>query len=283
MNDNFPKLNYLNSKTIEDVRHFSAVASPVNTLKPGETTVLPYCSPADIRFADTWKLDHFDYVMNHLGFRHEKTPTETDIAAFGCSFTFGTGLPVEMLWHSVLAEKLNMSVTNYGVAGSSIESIIDMSLIISNHTRIKKVVFLLPSFSRIQIAKTSPYRTDEGKVNYLSVIPNHVSMLCNAYEIDSDMIYKVFTDEEMYKTMRNKLYLVDHIFKQKNIQTYYSSWDPETYEFLSNMELEGVVLPAWTSNGIDNYTTDLARDNMHPGPKHHVYFAERIMDYIKNV
>lgn len=281
MNDNYPKLNYLNSSSIEDVRHFSAIASPFNYLQPNELTVLPYCSPGDMQHAESWTHPQFDYTMNHLGFRNDKIPTEADLAVFGCSFTFGTGLPIDMLWHTLLANKLNTTATNYGIAGASVETIADVSLIVSNHTKINKAIFLLPSFNRLQIAKTSPYPADEGEVNYLSLIPNHVSMLCKAYKIDSDMIYRTIHDEEMYKIFRNKIYLVDYYFKQKNIKTYYSSWDPETYIFLSKMELEGVVLPDWTSKGMVQATTDLARDKMHPGPVHHIQFVDKIIDYIK--
>lgn len=283
MNDNFPKLNPLNSSSIEDAKHFSAIASPFADLVSGETTVMPYCSPGDVQYAEDWKHPHFDYTINHLGFRHEKIITETDLAVFGCSFTFGTGLPIEMLWHTLLANKLNTTVTNYGLAGASVESIIDVALIVSNHTKINKIIFLLPSFSRIQIAKSSPYPKDEGRVNYLSLIPNHVSMLCKAYSIDSDKFFKLMPDEEMYKIMKNKLYLVDYVFKQKNIKTYYSSWDPDTYHFLAKMELQGVILPEWTSTGIENPLEDLARDKMHPGIKHHTQFAEQIVELIKDV
>lgn len=283
MNDNFPKLNSLNSSSIEDVRHFSAITSTFYDLNPGDTTVFPYCSPGDIKYAEDWKYPQFDYVMNHLGFRQDKIPTETDIAVFGCSFTFGSGLPIDMLWHSLLANKLNTTITNYGLAGASVESIIDIALIVSNHTKINKIVFLLPAYSRIQIAKSSPYPRDEGKVNYLSLIPNHVSMLCKAYGIESDDFFKVIPDEEMYKIMKNKLYLVDYVLKQKNIKTYYSSWDPDTYNFLAKMELQGVVLPEWTSTGIENPLEDLARDKMHPGIKHHTQFAEQIEEFIKDV
>lgn len=281
MNDNFPKLNYLNTSSIEEVKHFAAIASPFSNLIPGETTILPFASPGDLQHADSWPHPHFDYVINHLGFRNSEIPTETDLAVFGCSFTFGTGLPIEMLWHTLLAKQLNTSVANYGVAGASIESIIDISLIVSNHTKINKVIFLFPAFNRIQIAKSSPYTMHNGEVNYLSLIPNHVSMLCKAYDIESDKILSIIPDEEMFKIFRNKIYFLDYIFKQKNIKTYYSSWDPATYRFLSKMELQGVILPDWTSKGMVQATTDLARDKLHPGPVHHVQFVDKIIDYIK--
>jgi hypothetical protein len=278
MNENFAKLNYLNTKTIEEVKHFSALTTTTSNLPTEELTTFDYFSPGDIEHASTWEYPQFNYTLNHLGFRNKEIPTKVDLAIFGCSFTFGTGLPLEMLWHTVLANRLNTEAANYGMPGASVQSIVDVALIVSNHTSINRAIFLLPTFSRIQIAKSSP---DMDEVNYLSVIPNHKSALCRAYGIDTDMIVKTIPNEEMFKELRDSLYIVDYIFKQKNIKTYYSSWDPDTYAFLKQMDFQGTLLPDWTSKGMEQATTDLARDKLHPGPIHQTQFVDKIIDYIK--
>jgi hypothetical protein len=277
MNNSFHKLNCLNSFSIEEVKHFSATTSPIIGL-PNESTIFPYFSRGEVEFASEWKFPQFDYVLNHLGFRNKTIPNEVELAAFGCSFTFGTGLPVDSLWHSILASNLNVSSANYGVPGASIKSILDVALIISKHIKIKKAVFLLPAYSRIQIAKTSPFKDE---VNYLSVIPNHNSELTRSYGIDTELIIKATPDEEMLKVTRDSLYLVDYIFKQRGIATYYSSWDIETYNFIREMDLEGTVLPNWTSTSEQQAKSDLARDKLHPGLEHHYQFANKIIEYIK--
>jgi hypothetical protein len=137
---------------------------------------------------------------------------------------------------------------------------------------------LLPAYTRIQIAKTSPYKDE---VNYLSVIPNHKSELSRVYGIDTELIIKAIPDEEMFKIARDSLYIVDYIFKQRGIEIYYSSWDAETYNFIREMDLEGTVLPIWTSTSEQQAKSDLARDKSHPGHEHHAQFADMILDYIK--
>jgi len=281
MNEQFAKLNYLNSSSIEDVKHFSALTASTYNLPKDVLTTYTHISPGDFKNADAWEYPQFDYVLNHLGFRNDNIPKQSDLAIFGCSFTFGTGLPVDMLWHTLLANKLNTKSDNYGMPGASIKSIIDVALIVNNHTHINRAVFLLPAYNRMQIAKTSPLAEENNNVNYVSVIPNHKSSLSEAYSIDADLLLRAIPDEEMYKNMRDSLYLVDYIFKQKNIKTYYSSWDPETYSFLSQMELQGTVLPEWTSKGLEQASTDLARDKLHPGPEHQIQFVNKIIDYIK--
>lgn len=278
MNNSFHKLNHLNSGSLEDVKHFSSLTTTMSDLPKNELTTFPYFGRGEVEYASEWKYPQFDYVLNHLGFRNEHIPKETDIAFFGCSFTFGTGLAVDTLWHSILANKLNLSSANYGMPGASIKSIVDVALIVSKHTKIKKAVFLLPAYSRIQIAKSSPYKDE---VNYLSVIPNHKSELCQVYGIDTESVIKAIPDEEMFKVMRDSLYLVDYIFKQQGIEAYYSSWDAETYKFIREMDLAGVILPDWTSTDAQQANTDLARDKLHPGPEHQLQFAEKIIDYIK--
>lgn len=278
MNENFAKLNYLNASSIEDVKHYSTTTSSTRALPIGEITEFPYYSPNDIQYANTWEHEQFDYKINHLGFRNTEIPKETDIAVFGCSFTFGLGLPIDMLWHTLLANRLNSKVANYGIPGASAKTIADIALIISRHTKINKAIFLLPTYSRMQIAKSSPY---DDEVNYLSIIPNHKSELSRIYEIEAELLTKATPDEEMFKVLRDSVYLVDYVFKQRNIKTYFSSWDPETYEFLTLMNLEGVLLPDWTSKGMKQATTDLARDKMHPGPIHQQQFVDKIIDYIK--
>jgi hypothetical protein len=278
MNENFAKLNLLKSSSIEDVKHYSTTNTSTVGLPVGEITQFLYYSPGDIQYAHTWEYEQFDYMINHLGFRNTEIPKETDIAVFGCSFTFGLGLPIEMIWHTILADRLNTKVANYGVPGASIKTITDLAMIISNHTKINKAIFLLPTYSRMQVAKTSPF---EDEVNYLSIIPNHKSELCKKYEIEAELLVKSTPDEEMFKVLRDSVYLVDHIFKERNIKTYFSSWDPDTYEFLTYMDLQGVLLPDWTSKGMQQATTDLARDKLHPGPVHQQQFVDKIIDYIK--
>jgi hypothetical protein len=277
MNQSFFKFNHINSLSIEDVKHFSATIAVMAELKKDELTRFPYFGKGEFQFASEWTYPQFDYVLNYLGFRNETSPDHIDLAAFGCSFTFGTGLPVDKLWHTLIGNKLNMTSANYGMPGASIKSIIDVALIISNHVNIKKAIFLLPTYNRIQIAKSNP-NIDE--INYLSVIPNHKSELCKAYGIEAELLARSIPDEEMVKVMRDSLYLVDYIFKQRGIKAYYTSWDPETYGFISKLELDSIVLPEWTSIDASQASTDLARDKLHPGPKHHAQFVEKIIDYV---
>jgi hypothetical protein len=274
MNQEFAKLNLLNSKSLEDIRQWSTT-----DCKTDISWITHYWGNADIKNADKWQYEQFDYSINEFGFRGNSLPNETDLAAFGCSFTFGTGLAENMLWTNILAKELNKTSINFGLPARSIQSIIDMFLIVSKHIKIKNAIFLLPSLSRLQFAKMHPTDND---VNYLNTCVDNRSELNKIYGLDEDSIYRAIPEEEMYKICKNQLYLLDYISKERNINVYISSWEQQTYDFLKQLELESVqILPMWTSSTMEFASKDKARDNHHPGPLHHLKWVDEIKGYIK--
>lgn len=278
MNIDFAKLNLLNSDSIDDVRRYTTASANLSNLPKNQITHIDYFTTDEIKYAELWEGKHFQYDVHDLGFRFTELPTEVDIAVFGCSFTFGIGLPTEMLWHTILSNKSNSSCINFGLPGASALTATELFLIVSKHIKIKKAVFLLPSHNRIQIAKKHP-KLDE--VNYISIIATYNSVMCKFYEINDEGIFKVLPEDELLKQFRNAVYITEYVAKIRGIQTYYSSWDAVTYKFLQNMNLEGILLPDWRSESGEQAEKDLARDRKHPGPEHHIMFAEKIYEYIK--
>lgn len=62
-----------------------------------------------------------EYILNSYSFRDQEFPTDESInGAFGCSFTFGTGLHQEETWPSILSDRLGKKVWNFGLGGSGI-------------------------------------------------------------------------------------------------------------------------------------------------------------------
>ena len=276
MNDSFAKLNLLNSKSLNDINRFTNIDAIIDDQT---SWVAEYWGNADLKYADDWSYGPINYRINKFGFRGDELPNETDIAAFGCSFTFGTGLPESKLWHNLLATELNKSSINFGLPARSIQTIIDIFLIVSKHIKIKNAIFLLPSISRIQIAKTHP---NVNVINHLNCCVDYKSAINKTYGIDEDIIYRAIPDEEMYKNCKNQLYLLDYLSKDRGIQCYVSSWEPGVYDFITRLDLTSViVLPNWISPSLEYAKADLARDKLHPGPAHHSLWMNKIKDYIK--
>jgi hypothetical protein len=270
----FSKLNLLNSKTIEDIRLFTERSSNFSI-----AYVSDYWGPDDINHADKWPYEHFDYHINDYGFRGGEIPTSVDLAAFGCSFTFGTGLSENMLWHKLLAKKLNMSTFNFGQPGRSIHTCVDMFLLLSTHIKISNAVFLLPSLNRVQIAKKE---VDSSNIFYLDSSPAYRSPLNESFGINEDYLHRGMPEEEAIKICRNQIYLLDHIAKLRGVNLYMSSWDPNTYYFLYDMDLtHAKVIYPWKSGSLEFANKDKARDSLHPGPLHHEKWFNEIKDSIK--
>lgn len=270
----FATLNLTNSKDITDLLHY--VHNEAQSIKPEGVTVFDFYSMDDLNHADKWEYEPFDYRVNPYGFRMEELPKEVDIAVFGCSFTFGIGMPEHLLWHSLLAKDLKVSCANFGIAGASVKTIIDTFLIVSKHVKIKKAIFLFPPFMRFQVAKTNV----EGVTSHFDVIPGHKSQLCRRYGIDGDMVYKTLPNEELFKVAKDSLYLAEYIAKDRDIEIFYSCWEDESWYFIENMKFEyAKLLPRWMTP--DDCHGDLARDRMHPGPKHHKYWSLSINRFLK--
>jgi len=61
-----------------------------------------------------------DYVLNSSGYRGPEFFKGVDLLVSGCSFTYGTGIPEDGLWGSLLAEKMSISYNNMSLSGASI-------------------------------------------------------------------------------------------------------------------------------------------------------------------
>lgn len=277
MNDeDFFKVNILDSTSLVEVKNYTITGlyqRPINN-----PIFVNYASPNDIKYASEWEHENFGYNLNEYGFRCGSLPNTIDIAVFGCSFTFGTGLPENRLYHQILGERLNVPVYNFGLPGVSIKSVVDNFLILSKHIKIKKSIFLFPIYQRTQITS---YNDTKSDIFHISIMPNQNSILLKSYGYDSDHVFKALPETELLKNMRDSIYLLDKIAEERSVSTFYSSWDIDTYRKICLMKLKGKILPEWASKNYLHATTDLARDKSHPGFTHHQNFADKIIEFVR--
>lgn len=66
----------------------------------------------------------YNYVWNSDGIRSIDFSSKPPIVALGCSITLGQGLPVQLRWSDILADKIGMPVGNISYSGGSISQII---------------------------------------------------------------------------------------------------------------------------------------------------------------
>jgi len=69
-----------------------------------------------------WVDAKFTYTFNSHGFRCNDFTSEPTAMFLGCSYTFGTGLPIESTWAYLTAQKLNLKLANLGTGGAALDT-----------------------------------------------------------------------------------------------------------------------------------------------------------------
>lgn len=93
------------------------------------------------------------YTVNSWGFRSDREFNTVDAASvitIGCSFTFGTGLPTNSIWPTLISKQLDLELINLGVPGHGLE-LSTQWLLSQGHTieDPRAIVILLPPAGRI--------------------------------------------------------------------------------------------------------------------------------------
>lgn len=224
-------------------------------------------SPLEQTHLDKWQHENFSYEFSELGFRDIELPEHISLGAFGCSYTFGLGIPEDKTWHRCLSD----NSYNFGQPGASIQSIADIFCIISNFVKIDKAIFLFPNYMRDLIATGS-----DKDYKLLSLLPNRNN---DSFEYLKEY-YKYIPHNDLIRKMKDAVYLIEYICKLKNIKVYMSSWDRPTYELLKLMDFTYArLINEWT---LPNQSSmpDFARDCLHPGISQHKYWSDNIKDQV---
>lgn len=100
-----------------------------------------------------WIGRKIEYHINSWGFRSERefdTVTGPSLITMGCSFTFGTALPVESIWPTLVSERLGLELINLGTPGHGLD--LNTQWLISQGHVVKDpkaIIILMPPSGRI--------------------------------------------------------------------------------------------------------------------------------------
>jgi hypothetical protein len=205
----------------------------------------------------------FQYYINDMGFRgHYPQPYEKDfLAFFGCSMTFGQGLPEEEIFPCLVSKHFNKQYLNFGIPGASCKQV---SLIFSAATHlwnIETAIVNLPT----------PYRFLYASDKTLgSVLLNKLEDLIDPSKPQPYGAIIQFHDEFFYLEVVQSVQWMIDIAKSKNINLKFCTWSKEIKELFK--EIYDLDVPFMEG-------FDTCRDN-HPGPESHKRFAEDIIKTI---
>lgn len=228
------------------------------------------------------------YYINTYGARgnwsiEEQHDDCLKIAVFGCSFTFGVGIPENKTWAAQFVQKLQtkkpVQLINLGYPGGSIAKNLKHFKYLTDVYKIDMAIFLLPTHWREEFAD---YFTSDFPVHYYNLIPNFAL----EYKKEKwEQFYAYSTDGTRFYEMLRMISYMELIASVKNIETYYSSWDEQTLNFIREHKLVKLnqILPyfKFLENMLGPHLKNkYARDGFHPGIASQDLFSSEIADFI---
>ena len=211
------------------------------------------------------------YNINEHGFRHNADMSKKIILFCGCSVTFGTGLAEEDTYPHLVTKALGdeFDYLNIGMPSTGPDiQMLNLTWALNNF-KIDKIFWYMSDHHRQVILKD----------NRISLyIPNYVYDEWFDQGIGKKFVEvnSMLDETGRLKTYWN-LYSLFSLIKNKNIETYMSSWDPVLDTELENLREEFNIKPLGNLDWKDH-----ARDAMHPGIISHQQFAEDILKQARN-
>lgn len=216
---------------------------------------------------------HHDYGTNKV----------YDVACFGCSVTYGSGLEIKNIWTNLLSENsLNLAVPALGVDGIFLN--LKNSL---KKFQFEKIIILLPNFERRVVRFKMPQVTGFCRipVNSSGLDWHHSRIKHWAWEmigIQHDQLQlnewkknyikkcRELVLEELDEDNTYSKRVFDRLLSlllKSNKKFYFSSWDEGVYNYL-------LKIPAISNNILPFFKKiDVAFDRTHPGPRSHAEWA----------
>lgn len=229
----------------------------------------------------------WSYVSNSWGLRSpEVHEGAIDIAFYGCSETWGQGMPEPARYCDQIVTAMNLNTyTVWAVPGMGIGEIAHVYMASQKYQPSRRVCMLLPDVYRrvIPYEVVKPHKSQPPEINYYMMTVSatepqdprfvgdvkQMSQQCQVYIEQSNLM---FADQ-----FRNDILLISAGAHLRNQQLYLASW----YESVHNDLIE---LSARTKL----YTVpefvprrDVARDGLHMGMDSHTAWAESFVRAIK--
>lgn len=186
-----------------------------------------------------WIDNSFTYDFNSYGFRCKEFSNDPTIMFLGCSFTFGIGLPIETVWSSIVADKLNLHNANLAVGGGALDTAFRLCHGYIDIIKPKIVVLMVPPGIRLEIV------TDTDTI----LLNAHAHLYPNTFKIWAS------DDNNHYFNKEKNILAIENLCLKRNIKY--------------------IVID---SNDLYSCMCDFARDLSHCGIRTHKIFAEKFLE-----
>jgi hypothetical protein len=225
---------------------------------------------------------HIAYEMNKYGYRTSKDAeiaSQYNVLALGCSWTMGIGVDNDLIWPTLMGNKLG-KVYNYGMYGASVSFVAKTLFKFVSSELIPDIVLIMwPGFSR------RDYITEAGefrKIGGFRAATNEDPVWRNNEE---DLLFlQLRNDNQDLMEFWEAYNFVETVSKLYNIKVFHTVAG-YYYEIYKNLKpkLENTINYRRFYEPRDCYQNDhKAADKQHPGKAWHENFANGFYSFIKD-
>lgn len=238
------------------------------------------------------KEEDVDYSINILGYRETKPVQQmyNSAGVWGCSYTFGVGVPAESIYSNILEKKLNTPVYNFGIPGGGIQKITRSFLVNNNYFKFKTAFFVLPSMYRFEFLSFNNYDTADEipseNVSSFDLIPNWMPKHNKVLTRKGKLFYEAHDEAFFLMEFNRNLELIRQNAEINGTKVYFTTWCGHAYSIFPKYgitELELVDFVENNENIIDGSIKDFARDGFHPGMRSHQATADVLHNLFNGV
>lgn len=115
------------------------------------------------------------YKINRQGFRSDEFDNSECMIALGCSYTLGTGLPVDTTWPQLVGKSIGLKVANLAWNGFSADSCYRMLRYWIDQLNCKLVCMLTPPTHRVEVFMDQDFCPVKYYVPVMTYMPQGMS------------------------------------------------------------------------------------------------------------
>jgi len=227
------------------------------------------------------------YKLNEYSFRvGDMESNENIVACFGCSHTFGVGIPWKETWPYVLGKLSNekFCTRNYAISGASNDFICRLILNYLQNNSPKAIVCFFPDISRAELIYPEADNMLFSATKNIKDTLGHSGKFMGI-EKDDDIYNflgayeKIFNPEySLYNFTKNFIF-INNLCSSKNIPLYWSTWDSILLS-LGNKNINYFYGENYISPDEDLMESSRARDFCHYGKEFNEKLAKDFYDNI---
>jgi hypothetical protein len=210
----------------------------------------------------------FNYQHNEWNFRSGAIVRDCAVAFYGCSMTWGHGIPEATRWTDLVASQHGLSFNNFGLPGMGTDSLLDIFWATSQHVKMQTAVFMLNGAYRPQVV------LGDGQVRECYVFTPSLRINNKGGKMDAvyyrDQLYRM-PDEYFEHINAQAIIKIHRLCKLMNIRAIFTTpWTP-CYQKLVAMQKELPItvtaspLTVLEGGYPENPKHQLARDRGHLG------------------